>query len=58
MSVALIMPLIAFWFWMGWDMNHNKSLTADERQRWAVVLLLFNVFGAGLYYHAEYRARH
>ena len=57
-TVPVVLALISFWLWMGWDLNHNDALSPGERQRWAFVFLVFNVFGAGLYYREEYRPRH
>jgi hypothetical protein len=57
-ATAMVFALLAYWVWMGWDLNHNGTLAVAERQRWAIVLLFFNIFGAALYYREEYRRRH
>jgi hypothetical protein len=56
-AVVAVLPLVAFYAWMFRDMTRNPYLTPEERTRWLWFFVLFNVFGAAVYYAAEYRNR-
>ncbi len=66
----LILPLLAFWLWMFWDMTGNNDLPRwmywdvtrydslpNRRLNWMLAFMFLNVFAAGIYYAVEYRNR-
>jgi heme/copper-type cytochrome/quinol oxidase subunit 2 len=40
------------------DLTKNEYLQDNARYYWTLAFIFLNVFGAGLYYFYEYRARH
>ena len=67
-SIIIILPLIAFWFWMFWDMSGNPSLPntsnplltwpPTSKNGWLFFFVFLSVFAAAYYYVFEYRKRH
>ena len=57
-AIIIIIPLVAFWFWMLWNMTNNTYLSQEERFNWTVALIFLSVFAALWYYFVEYRNRH
>ena len=53
-----ILPLLAFWLWMAWDMAGNDNLSGSSKNYWTLAFLFMNVFAAVFYYVTEYRKRH
>ena len=53
--VIMVAPLVAFWIWMVDDLAHHRYFATMDKHSWVVVLLLFNVFGAAVYYWYGYR---
>jgi hypothetical protein len=56
--LILILPLLAFWLWMAWDMANNDNLPRSSKLNWIVAFLFLSVFAAVLYYVTEYRKRY
>ena len=56
-SLIVAIPLIGFWAWMARDMTRNEYLRDDERRFWTIMLVAFNVLGAGAYYWYVYQNR-
>ena len=56
-SLAIILPLIAFWLWMFHDLLNNRYLLDNERNTWTILFIFLNVFAALLYYVNVYRNR-
>ena len=54
----LVLPLLAFWLWMFWDMANNDRLVSYPKFTWLAVFIFLNVFGAAWYYSVEYRGQH
>ena len=54
----VVLPFLAFWVWMFWDMADNDRLISYPKFTWFAMFIFLNVFGAALYYSAEYRHRH
>ncbi len=54
-TLVIIIPLIAFWFWMFWAMTNNEELPANSKYNWALAFLVGNVFAAAYYYVTVYR---
>lgn len=50
-----ILPLIAFWLWMAWNMSNNNNLPGSSKQNWTLAFVFLNVFAAVFYYVTEYR---
>ena len=57
LSLASILPLIAFWLWMFRDMVNNRCLLTNEKNTWTLLFIFLNVFAAILYYANVYRNR-
>lgn len=53
-----ILPLLAFWLWMAWDMANNDNLPGSSKDYWIVAFLFLSVFAAVFYYVTEYRKGH
>jgi hypothetical protein len=53
--LLIIFVLMAFWYWMCWDMVHNEDLTDVERGLWGMAFVFLSVLAAGFYYFTEYR---
>ncbi len=58
--IPIILGFVAvgFWLWMLVDLTNNNYLSRDVKNRWFVIFILLNVFGALWYYMVEYRPRH
>lgn len=56
--LIIILPLIAFWLWMAWDLGGNDRLSGNEKTYWLLAFLFMNVFAAVFYSVYEYRKRH
>lgn len=57
LPLIFVLPLIAFYFWMFWDLTSNDSLSPDARNYWVVAFIVLNVFAAAWYYITVYRSR-
>ena len=57
-AFLVTLPLVAFWFWMGWEMANNNSLPRDSKYSWLVAFLFLNFFAAIWYYLTEYRRKY
>ncbi len=57
LSLIVAIPLIGFWAWMARDLTQNDDLRDEERRFWTMMLLFFNVLGAGAYYWYVYQKR-
>lgn len=55
--LMIVLPLIAFWLWMAWDLGGNGRLSSTEKTYWIAAFLFLNVFAAVFYYVYEYRKR-
>lgn len=55
--LMIVLPLIAFWLWMAWDLGGNDRLSGNEKLYWLVAFLFLNVFAAVSYYVYVYRKR-
>jgi len=63
--VIIVLPLLAFWLWMFWDMTNNQDLPNDPalqlrwppatKLEWTLVFVILNVVAAGYYYFTEYK---
>ena len=61
----IILPLVAFYLWMFWDMVNNPDLPEasaglfnwppKSRSDWVLVFIILNVFGSVVYYFYEYK---
>jgi hypothetical protein len=70
MPMIWILPLLAFWLWMFWDMTTNDNLPNSSmfsqslnyfhwtKLDWTLAFIVLNVFAALLYYFTQYRKRH
>ena len=56
-SWLVVVPLVAFWFWMFNDMINNYELSPTERQFWTIAFIFGNALAAGYYYFTVYRSR-
>jgi hypothetical protein len=56
-ATLLILPLIAFWLWMAWEMSNDERLSREAKLYWALAFLVFNIFAAIYYYFYGYRDR-
>ena len=54
-GIFIVLPLVAFWAWMFRAMITNDTLPESAKNTWTFVFILFNVFGAVIYYATEYR---
>ncbi len=65
--IIVLLPVIAFWLWMFWDMTGNDRLPdistplltwpPSSKFGWTLAFILLNVFSAIFYYFWEYRNR-
>ena len=65
LSLAVIVPLIAFCAWMFNDMLQNDDIPSMEptgfhwppeaKNHWTVFFIIFSIFTAGYYYFTVYR---
>jgi hypothetical protein len=44
--LIIVLPLIAFWLWMAWDLGGNDRLSGNEKTYWLLAFLFMNVFAA------------
>lgn len=56
-SLVIILPLLAFWLWMAWEMSNDERLSRTEKLYWGLAFLIFNVFAAIYYYVYGYRSK-
>ena len=57
-SMIIVIPLLAFWLWMFWDMTNHDNLSSMCKPNWTLAFVFFNVFAAVYYYVYEYRNRY
>lgn len=65
--LIIILPFIAFYAWMFWDMVNNDDLPNNSvtpatwppssKFSWTVAFVFLNIFAAGFYYFTEYKKR-
>lgn len=56
--VILVLPLLAFWAWMFWDMTNNDDLPSNVKWNWTFLFVFLSLFAAVFYYFDQYRNRH
>jgi hypothetical protein len=52
-TLLVIAPLVAFWFWMFSDMLANDQPATLPKTTWLLAFLVMNVFAAAMYYISE-----
>ncbi len=56
-TLAVVVPFLAFWLWMFREMTTDPTLTRPARVNWTFIFVVLNVFGALLYYLYQYRRK-
>jgi hypothetical protein len=56
--MILVLPLLAFWVWMFWDMANSDSFRSTTKNNWTLAFVFLNVVAAVFYYVYEYRNRY
>jgi len=63
----IVLPLVAFWCWMAYDMVNNPDIPYSTpepfrwpprtKSYWLITFVVLNIFGAAYYYFTVYRDR-
>jgi heme/copper-type cytochrome/quinol oxidase subunit 2 len=66
-ALIIVLPLIAFWLWMFWEMRKSAYLPDNSagpltwppstKYTWTLAFIFLNVFAAAFYYAWEYKKR-
>lgn len=57
-ATLVIVPLMAFWLWMLWQMLQNTHVAPNVRPLWIIGFLLAGLPTALYYFFTEYRHDH